>query len=302
MNIEYLREFSYLAECLSFNVTSKHFFISTSTLSKHVAAMEDELGTRLFERDRHGVELTAAGKTFYEDIIRVLADYDRALDRLAANERDARKPLRVGYLRGAAHLFLAAFVRHIEEHFPHIDLDIVCMEYRELIDAIHVHKVDAVLTMEVDPAAQLVCEFERIYTDRINVVVSEGHELAARAKEGIAVAELRGMKMVLPEEDTYPGYAQRCDSIVAAAGGGETVHRYHDIDTLLFMLLSGDCMGFSSGHNADYFSGKAVLVPINNLVTSYDVSACWLKGLDADLADVLRQTARFCAEYMAHRP
>ena len=44
MNIEYLREFSYLAESLSFNVTSKHFFISTSTLSKHVASMEDELG------------------------------------------------------------------------------------------------------------------------------------------------------------------------------------------------------------------------------------------------------------------
>ena len=301
MNIEYLREFSYLAESLSFNVTSKHFFISTSTLSKHVASMEDELGTRLFERDRHGVELTASGKTFYEDIVRVLVDYDRALERLSANEKGAHKLLRVGYLRGAAHLFLAAFVRYIEEHFPRIDLDIVCMEYREIIDAVHVHKIDAALTMEVDPAAQYVCEFEPVYTDRINVVVDEKHPLAARAESGISVAELRGMKMLLPEEETYPGYAQRCNAIVAEAGEVETVHRYRDIDTLLFMLLASDRVGFSSGHNADYFAGKASLVPINNLVTTYDVSACWLKGLDAELVDVLRETARFCAGYMAHR-
>ena len=52
MNIERLREFSYLAETLSFSITAKHFYLSTSVLSKHIAAIEADLGVRLFERDR----------------------------------------------------------------------------------------------------------------------------------------------------------------------------------------------------------------------------------------------------------
>ena len=35
MNIEHLREFSYLAETLSFSITAKHFYLSTSVLSIH---------------------------------------------------------------------------------------------------------------------------------------------------------------------------------------------------------------------------------------------------------------------------
>lgn len=52
MSIEPLREFSYLAETLSFSITAKHFYLSTSVLSKRIAVIEADLGVRLFERDR----------------------------------------------------------------------------------------------------------------------------------------------------------------------------------------------------------------------------------------------------------
>ena len=91
MNIEHLREFSYLAETLSFNITAKHFFISTSVLSKHIAAMEGDLGVRLFERDRHGVELTREGYEFYKGVTCVLADYDNAVERISPERLRKRK-------------------------------------------------------------------------------------------------------------------------------------------------------------------------------------------------------------------
>lgn len=61
MNIEHLREFEYLAENLSFRDTARHFFVSPSVISRHISAMEDELGTKLFVRSKQSVAITDAG-------------------------------------------------------------------------------------------------------------------------------------------------------------------------------------------------------------------------------------------------
>ena len=49
MEIAVLREFVSLAENLNFSTTAKRLFITQSTLSRHIAALEHELGCRLFE-------------------------------------------------------------------------------------------------------------------------------------------------------------------------------------------------------------------------------------------------------------
>lgn len=299
MNIEHLREFSYLAETLSFNITAKHFFISTSVLSKHIAAMEADLGVRLFERDRHGVELTHEGREFYEGVACVLADYDHALARIAPERLRQRKTLRVGYLRNAVRPFLARFVAFFKDNYPTIDLEITCMEYRELLYEHRSHRVDVLLNMEVDPEAELACDNAYIYTDRIYAVVAKGNPLAARA-EGITVDELAGSKLVLPDIAAYPGYVQRCEAIVREVDDIEVVCRYKDIDTFAFYLEEGGYVGFSSGHNARVLGEHLAFVPIRNLATNYDVTARWLRVTDPELIEATKAAAAACATYMAH--
>lgn len=299
MNIEHLREFSYLAETLSFNITAKHFFISTSVLSKHIAAMEADLGVRLFERDRHGVELTREGLEFYEGVTCVLADYDRALERISPERMQVRKTLRVGYLRGAARPFLGRFVAFFKENYPAIDLEITSMEYRELLYEHRSHRVDVLLNMEVDPEAELACDNAYIYTDRIYAVVSKDNPLAAR-EGGITVDELAGSKVILPDIAAYPGYVQRCEAIVREAGDVEVCFRYKDIDTFAFYLEQGGYVGFSSGHNARTLGEHLAFVPIRNLATNYDVTARWLRVTDPELIEATRAAAAVCASYMAH--
>ena len=63
MLTEYLREFTVLASCLSFNKASAQLHISQSTLSKHIAALEHELGFPLFTR-KGATRLTTAGERF----------------------------------------------------------------------------------------------------------------------------------------------------------------------------------------------------------------------------------------------
>lgn len=62
MNTEYLREFITIARLSSFSRAAEELCISQSSLSKHIAALEQELGIRLFNRTSRSVELSDVGK------------------------------------------------------------------------------------------------------------------------------------------------------------------------------------------------------------------------------------------------
>ena len=65
MKTEHLREFAVLAQHLNFTIAAKELFIAQSTLSAHVAQLEEELGFALLERRGgapHGGRLDVFGE------------------------------------------------------------------------------------------------------------------------------------------------------------------------------------------------------------------------------------------------
>ena len=206
MNIDHLREFTYLAETLSFTATARHFFIGASVLSKHIAAMEDDLQVKLFDRDSRKVSLTEDGKVFYNDIVGVVDGFDRAVANLEARRGNLELHMRVGYLRGAARPFLPKLVRFMEQVHPEVDLDLRCMEYGELIREHRTRVVDVIFNMDFDPEAVDVCDSAPVYRDRIYLVVGKKHRLAHLGQ--VSVDQLDGEHLLLPDEQAYPGLAQ----------------------------------------------------------------------------------------------
>lgn len=73
MELEQLRIFCTVAACRSFTRAAGQLFVSHSTTSRAVSALERELGVPLLVRDRHTVTLTSAGQTLLtgaEDLLR----------------------------------------------------------------------------------------------------------------------------------------------------------------------------------------------------------------------------------------
>ncbi|MBQ7841007.1 MAG: LysR family transcriptional regulator [Lachnospiraceae bacterium] len=82
MNLNYFKEFVILAETRNYWEASERLFINQSTLSKHIKAMEAELGVPLFDRTTRKVTLTEFGQTllpYARSINSIQADYTTAL-------------------------------------------------------------------------------------------------------------------------------------------------------------------------------------------------------------------------------
>lgn len=96
MELRLLRAFLTIAELRHFGRAAHALHLSQPALSKQVAALEASLGARLFERGRHGAELTTFGAAFMMDAGTLIRDADAVLARAREAASGARGFLRVG--------------------------------------------------------------------------------------------------------------------------------------------------------------------------------------------------------------
>jgi len=78
MDIGLLKAFLEVYRSRHFGRAANNLFISQSAVSARIKQLEDELGTRLFTRDRNNIELTTAGKKFLAYSENILNTWNRA--------------------------------------------------------------------------------------------------------------------------------------------------------------------------------------------------------------------------------
>lgn len=81
MDLEKIKYFIKVCETKNLTRAADELYISQPTLSRHILALESELGITLLTRKRSGVELTEAGKIFFEDALK----FQKAKENLTNN-------------------------------------------------------------------------------------------------------------------------------------------------------------------------------------------------------------------------
>lgn len=88
MELEQLRVFAAVADEGSFTGAARRLYISHSTVSRTITALEEELGVRLVERDNRFIALTKAGAVLREEAEHLLSVADTAAARVRAAAKE----------------------------------------------------------------------------------------------------------------------------------------------------------------------------------------------------------------------
>lgn len=148
-----LRAFAAVARAGSFTRAGEELYVSQPAVSKHVSALEAELGVELVERNRHGAALTLPG--------RVLADYVLRAEALLANGRRAVRAAtgeEAGTLAFAAsgipgtYLLPELVARFTEDH-PSVDVQFELSTSAGALELVRAHRVELAIVggMTVPP-------------------------------------------------------------------------------------------------------------------------------------------------------
>src|SRR5271168_2201064 len=92
---ENLRVFVAVIEAGGFTAAAQRLCLSRAATSKHVQQLEQRLGARLLDRTTRRVSTTAAGRAFYEQCRRILAELEEAERSAGELHNEPRGELRI---------------------------------------------------------------------------------------------------------------------------------------------------------------------------------------------------------------
>jgi DNA-binding transcriptional LysR family regulator len=182
MELRHLRYFVAVADELNVRRAARRLHVSQPPLSRQIHNLEDELGTKLFDRSKRKLALTPAGACLLKEAKQILSHVQRAAQVAKAASRGEAGQLTIAILPTIGGLFLPPAIREFRERFPVVDLDILDLLPREQIAALMERRIDVGFVplplVEMNPAI----EFELVREVELLVALPPGHRLARQRR------------------------------------------------------------------------------------------------------------------------
>jgi DNA-binding transcriptional LysR family regulator len=203
MELRQIRSFLSIAETLHFGRTAELIHLSQPALSLQIRALEEEVGARLFERNRRKTTLTAAGVAFRDDAAAALSQLDQAIHnaRLAANGKLGR--LRIGFISTVGSRIVPNIVRQFRELNPEVEFSLRAITTADQVPLLETGSLDiGFLRLPIGghPALDVVV----VHREPFVLVVPSSHNLAKRKR--VRLREVSGDEFVMYERTYAPGF------------------------------------------------------------------------------------------------
>lgn len=263
MELRQLRYFVTVGETMSFSKAAQKLCVTQGTLSQQIKQLEGEIGSDLFERTSHKVELTEAGTELMQYARKTL---DAAHECTQA-AGDLRKGLRGTLHIGLTHSFknlLKSTVRDFLKTYPDVRLNIHYGTATELLRLLREKKIDFFVAFK-PLATHADLESIPLFASRLAVIMRRGHPLADR--KSLTMDELRRHRIALPSGVLQSREA--FERFVDLDMGGLNVCL--EINDPIFLL--------------EVISASNLLTIISTLAISYrsDLTAVPLEGVDGQM-------------------
>ncbi|MCM3883673.1 LysR family transcriptional regulator [Frankia sp. R82] len=194
MNVEAVRAFVAVAQEGQFQLAAAHLGISQQAVSKRLAALESDLGVRLFTRTARGTRLTLDGQAFLPHAHELLRVDQRAVDSV----RPGRRALRVDVL--SYRIAPSAVLRGFHRAHPDVELDLVTIVdgAQAAMAAIQAGTIDASFRAVGSPASPLPAGIRAssAVDDAHQLLVGPAHPLAGARV--VTPADLVGQRIWMP--------------------------------------------------------------------------------------------------------
>jgi len=207
MDLRQIRYFVTVARERNFTRAAHLLHISQPPLSRQIQALEEELGVRLLSRTSRPLQLTQAGKLFYEQSLQLLSRVEqmkRATRLVGKNERTI---LSIGFVPSTLYGDVPGMVQRIRQRRPDIDVQLVELLSVQQPEALRTGRIDVAfgrIRTQAPGVARLILREERLMA-----AVSKNSQLAGPETEALPLESLKGQRLLLYPKEPRPNFADQ---------------------------------------------------------------------------------------------
>jgi DNA-binding transcriptional LysR family regulator len=239
MKLQQLRFFVTVADELGFSRAAHKLHVAQPSLSVQIKMLEEEVGARLLERDKHHVFLTQAGKRFQQHARSILAMAETAKFEARCAAAGELGSIDLGYTASAMFTsVLAQVIRGFRQRHPNVLLTLHEHTSLEQLQELLERKLDIGVLRKPDITTPVGLDISEWYRTPLVVAMPADHVLARR--QSVALADLKGESFVMYPREAGTGIYWQVMDLCAKAGFRPRVAReVLESSTLVGLVAAG---------------------------------------------------------------
>jgi LysR family transcriptional regulator, hydrogen peroxide-inducible genes activator len=287
MELHQLRYFCAIAETGNFSRAAQKTHVSQPSLSQQIRKLEDELGTRLFDRLGRTVRLTELGTAFLPRARTVLRDLEAARNHVIERKASISGPLCLGVIPTIAPYFVPPVLASFLRKFPQSRITIVEEITPLLLERLRAGSMEvAIVALPVHSRNHEFTSLPLI-SEKLYAVVPGRHPLAKR--RAVSLGELRDEPFLLLRD----GHCFREAAVAACTRARlkpNVIFESGQFSSILSMIAAGlgisivPAMAIEKRRNCSF-------IPIDDDRAVRTIGAVTLSG---------RSQPRVCEAFLAH--
>lgn len=276
-----------LAEELHYGRAAKRVGLTQSGLSRCIQSAEREAKAKLFERNRAGIQITDAGRTYVELARVAVAFGERAMRSAKATRDGVEVILQVGKAPDIDPVLVEILYSIRLPLFPHLEINVHSEPSSDL--AHHLLTADLDLALITDPPKNPKLTMNKLLETPLHVVLSHEHPLST--KSSLKLGDLRNDRWIIFQKRLHPLLYDRITKRAREEG-----FEPRRLDHILFpdeaeqMLIAAPGVAFLTMANAMKLSGdRFIAKPLDESTLCL---AQWLAARSDDNSKVVSEFVR----------
>ncbi|MGE9267933.1 MAG: LysR family transcriptional regulator, partial [Verrucomicrobiales bacterium] len=196
MELHQLRYFLAVARTGNFSRAAEQCHVSQPSLSQQIAKLEDELGVRLFDRNKRHSSLTPHGEALLPRATRILDEVDTA----SREARDAtellRGKIRLGVLPTIAPYLLPDVIKNFARNYPGLEIVLDEDTTGQLLEKLLACDIDFALTSL--PLGDPRFQTHHLFDEDLLLALPADHPLSR--KKAIHTRDLRNERLIVMKD------------------------------------------------------------------------------------------------------
>jgi DNA-binding transcriptional LysR family regulator len=257
-----LRYLDEVARCQSMRLAGERLNVAGSAINRQILTLEEQLGTKLFERQPHRVILTSSGEVLIDHVRKTLRGMDATVSQIEALKGLQWGDVSIGVASGIAGAIMPVIVDRVRQTLARVKLNIRIMSASDIVSTIAVGDIDLGLAFNL-PTAGLYLINRRPVS--LGAVVAPNHPLAA--KMSVTLGECASYPLCVAKAPlTLSGQLEAAfaDASVLLAPAVET----DSIELMRCLALDGSFVTFLSPFDIyrESRAGLLVHIPVSSIL------------------------------------
>ena len=237
MELRHLRYFTAVVQWKGYREASRRLHVAQPAISQTVADLEEELGLKLFSRERRVARVTPEGEVFYAEAMRTLAQAELAISTAKRAAKGEIGRLSIGFLGSATYAFLPELVRTFKAQYPGVKLTLQELAPLQQEAAFDKGLIDIGFTRALTAEQSKIFASRCLYRDPMMAVLPRSRQVKTKR---VRISDLANESFVLFDREAAPGLFDTVTGMCNDAGFSPRVENEPNMMQTVLSLVEAE--------------------------------------------------------------